>query len=95
MRPRVVVIDECQELFVSGVGEEAAELVEKIVAKARKYGVTLIFATPSRRRTACRARSRRFCRTGRASRSETTRATTRSWAPASTAPESARPRCAR
>jgi S-DNA-T family DNA segregation ATPase FtsK/SpoIIIE len=46
MRPRVVVIDECQELFVSDAGEEAAELVEKIVAKARKYGVTLIFATP-------------------------------------------------
>lgn len=46
MRPRVVVIDECQELFVSAVGEEAAELVEKIVAKARKYGVTLFFATP-------------------------------------------------
>ena len=46
MRPRVVVIDECQELFVSDVGEQAAELVEKIVAKARKYGVTLIFATP-------------------------------------------------
>ncbi len=46
MRPRVVVIDECQELFISDVGEEAAELVEKIVAKARKYGVTLVFATP-------------------------------------------------
>ncbi|WP_225438090.1 FtsK/SpoIIIE domain-containing protein [Candidatus Frankia nodulisporulans] len=46
MRPRIVVIDECQELFVSDVGDEAAELVEKIVAKARKYGVTLIFATP-------------------------------------------------
>jgi S-DNA-T family DNA segregation ATPase FtsK/SpoIIIE len=46
MRPRVVVIDECQELFVSDIGDEAAELVEKIVAKARKYGVTLIFATP-------------------------------------------------
>ncbi|GAA0905744.1 zonular occludens toxin domain-containing protein [Pseudonocardia zijingensis] len=46
MRPRVVVIDECQELFVSDIGEEAAELVEKIVAKARKYGVTMIFATP-------------------------------------------------
>ncbi len=46
MRPRVVVIDECQELFVSAHGEEAAELVEKIVAKARKYGVTLVFATP-------------------------------------------------
>jgi S-DNA-T family DNA segregation ATPase FtsK/SpoIIIE len=46
MRPRVVVIDECQELFVSEVGDEAAELVEKIVAKARKYGVTLVFATP-------------------------------------------------
>lgn len=46
MRPRVVVIDECQELFLSDCGEEAAELVEKIVAKARKYGVTLVFATP-------------------------------------------------
>jgi S-DNA-T family DNA segregation ATPase FtsK/SpoIIIE len=46
MRPRVVVIDECQELFMSDIGKEAAELVEKIVAKARKYGVTMIFATP-------------------------------------------------
>jgi S-DNA-T family DNA segregation ATPase FtsK/SpoIIIE len=46
MRPRVVVIDECQELFISPDGDEAAELVEKIVHKARKYGVTLIFATP-------------------------------------------------
>ncbi|WP_226353055.1 cell division protein FtsK [Pseudonocardia sp. ICBG601] len=46
MRPRVVVIDECQELFVSDVGDEAAELVAKIVAKARKYGVTFLFATP-------------------------------------------------
>jgi DNA segregation ATPase FtsK/SpoIIIE, S-DNA-T family len=46
MRPRVVVIDECQELFVSECGEEAEELVSKIVAKARKYGVTLVFATP-------------------------------------------------
>ncbi|MFC4943225.1 FtsK/SpoIIIE domain-containing protein [Pseudonocardia sp. GCM10023141] len=46
MRPRVVVIDECQELFVSAVGDEAAELVEKMVAKARKYGVHMIFATP-------------------------------------------------
>ncbi|MGD9530618.1 MAG: FtsK/SpoIIIE domain-containing protein [Dehalococcoidia bacterium] len=46
MRPRVVVIDECQELFVSAIGEEAAELVEKIIAKARKYGVHLVFATP-------------------------------------------------
>ncbi|WP_226363366.1 FtsK/SpoIIIE domain-containing protein [Pseudonocardia sp. ICBG1142] len=46
MRPRVVVIDECQELFVSDVGAEAAELVSKIVAKARKYGITLLFATP-------------------------------------------------
>ncbi len=46
MRPRVVVIDECQELFVSPIGAEAAELVAKIVAKARKYGVTFLFATP-------------------------------------------------
>ncbi|WP_226360914.1 cell division protein FtsK [Pseudonocardia sp. ICBG1142] len=46
MRPRVVVLDECQELFVSPCGAEAAELVSKMVAKARKYGVTLLFATP-------------------------------------------------
>ncbi|MBN9758482.1 hypothetical protein DMP14_24215 [Pseudonocardia sp. Ae707_Ps2] len=46
MRPRVVVIDECQELFLSDIGEQAAELVTKIVAKGRKYGVTLLFATP-------------------------------------------------
>lgn len=46
MRPRVVVIDECQELFVSDIGEEAVELVEKIIAKARKYGVSFVFATP-------------------------------------------------
>ncbi|WP_226361041.1 cell division protein FtsK [Pseudonocardia sp. ICBG1142] len=46
MRPRVVVIDECQELFVSPVGSEAAKLVAKIVAKGRKYGVTFLFATP-------------------------------------------------
>ncbi|OLM08290.1 FtsK/SpoIIIE domain-containing protein [Pseudonocardia sp. Ae505_Ps2] len=47
MRPRVVVIDECQELFLSPAGEQAAELVTKIVAKGRKYGVTLLFATPA------------------------------------------------
>ncbi|MFE7927801.1 zonular occludens toxin domain-containing protein [Streptomyces sp. NPDC057456] len=48
MRPRVVVFDECQELFLhKGYGKEAAELAEKVIKKARKCGITLIFVTPS------------------------------------------------
>jgi S-DNA-T family DNA segregation ATPase FtsK/SpoIIIE len=48
MRPRVVVFDECQELFLHKVyGKEAAELAEKVIKKARKCGITLIFVTPS------------------------------------------------
>lgn len=48
MRPKVVVFDECQELFLSKLyGKEAAELAEKVIKKARKCGITLIFVTPS------------------------------------------------
>jgi S-DNA-T family DNA segregation ATPase FtsK/SpoIIIE len=48
MRPKVVVFDECQELFLhKGYGKEAAELAEKVIKKARKCGITLIFVTPS------------------------------------------------
>nr|WP_233147876.1 hypothetical protein [Pseudonocardia sp. Ae717_Ps2] len=66
MRPRVVVIDECQELFLSDIGEQAAELVTKIVAKGRKYGVTLLFATPvpsaeSLPRAVAKVQSNRAC----------------------------------
>ncbi|MEV8546249.1 zonular occludens toxin domain-containing protein [Streptomyces sp. NPDC051572] len=48
MRPKVVVFDECQELFMHKLyGKEAGELAEKVIKKARKVGITLIFVTPS------------------------------------------------
>lgn len=48
MRPRVVVFDECHELFEHKTyGPEAAELAVKVLKKARKVGITLLFATVS------------------------------------------------
>ncbi|MGD6749149.1 zonular occludens toxin domain-containing protein [Streptomyces sp. BH105] len=48
MRPRVVVFDECHELFMhKAYGEEAAELAIKVMKKVRKVGITLIWATVS------------------------------------------------
>ncbi|MFC9637152.1 zonular occludens toxin domain-containing protein [Streptomyces mirabilis] len=48
MRPKVVIFDECQELFANKLyGKEAAEHAEKVLKKARKVGITLIFVTPS------------------------------------------------
>jgi S-DNA-T family DNA segregation ATPase FtsK/SpoIIIE len=48
MRPRVVVFDECQELFRHPEhGAEAKELAIKVMMKARKCGITLIFVTPA------------------------------------------------
>lgn len=48
MRPRLVIFDECQELFMHKLyGKEAAEHAEKVLKKARKVGITLIFVTPS------------------------------------------------
>ncbi|MFF3876012.1 FtsK/SpoIIIE domain-containing protein [Streptomyces sp. NPDC001978] len=48
MRPKVVVFDECHELFMSKKhGKEAGELAEKVLKKARKCGITLIFVTVS------------------------------------------------
>lgn len=47
LRPRVMVIDECQALFMhEKYGEEAADLVTKVTFAGRKYAVTLMFATP-------------------------------------------------
>ncbi|MEU6725435.1 hypothetical protein ABZ917_17145 [Nonomuraea wenchangensis] len=47
LRPRIVVIDECQALFLhEELGEEAEDLCVKLMGAARKYAVTLIFATP-------------------------------------------------
>ncbi|WP_329276992.1 zonular occludens toxin domain-containing protein [Streptomyces sp. NBC_01451] len=48
MRPRVVVFDECHELFMSkDYGKEAAELAIRVMKKARKVGITLIWVTVS------------------------------------------------
>jgi S-DNA-T family DNA segregation ATPase FtsK/SpoIIIE len=48
MRPKVVVFDECHELFEhKKYGAEAAELAVKVLKKARKVGITLIFVTVS------------------------------------------------
>jgi DNA segregation ATPase FtsK/SpoIIIE, S-DNA-T family len=46
LRPRVMVVDECQNLFLSEFGEEAAETAVKLKTTARKYAITLIWATP-------------------------------------------------
>jgi S-DNA-T family DNA segregation ATPase FtsK/SpoIIIE len=48
MRPRVVVFDECHGLFMSKeYGKEAAELAIRVMKKARKVGITLIWVTVS------------------------------------------------
>lgn len=50
LRPRVMVVDECQSFFMQSDGaasKEAAELTKKLVDTARKYAITLVFATPT------------------------------------------------
>ncbi|MES9523131.1 zonular occludens toxin domain-containing protein [Streptomyces capoamus] len=48
MRPRVVVFDECHELFMDkDYGKEAGELAIRVMKKARKVGITLIWVTVS------------------------------------------------
>ncbi|MEU0253300.1 zonular occludens toxin domain-containing protein [Streptomyces sp. NPDC006184] len=48
MRPRVVVFDECHELFMhKEYGKEAGELAIRVMKKARKVGITLIWVTVS------------------------------------------------
>lgn len=46
LRPRVMVIDECQNLFMSEHGKDAEVIVKQLVTTARKYATTLIFVTP-------------------------------------------------
>jgi DNA segregation ATPase FtsK/SpoIIIE, S-DNA-T family len=46
LRPRVVVIDECQNLFMGEHGKAALETAVKVMSAARKYAVTLMFLTP-------------------------------------------------
>ncbi|WP_216209149.1 zonular occludens toxin domain-containing protein [Amycolatopsis aidingensis] len=46
LRPRVVVIDECQNLFLGQHGRTAIEVASKLMSTARKYAITLMFLTP-------------------------------------------------
>ncbi len=47
LRPRIIVIDECQALFMHDeYKEEAISLAVRLINAARKYGLTLILATP-------------------------------------------------
>jgi DNA segregation ATPase FtsK/SpoIIIE, S-DNA-T family len=46
LRPRIVVIDECQNLFLSENGKDAIEAAVKVLSTARKYAVTMLFLTP-------------------------------------------------
>lgn len=47
LRPRIVVMDECQALFMHEVlGRSALETCVKLQNAARKYAITLIYATP-------------------------------------------------
>lgn len=50
LRPRLVVIDECQSFFRQDKPEDRRELVNLVVrffSAARKYGIVLAFATPT------------------------------------------------
>ncbi|MEV8043550.1 FtsK/SpoIIIE domain-containing protein [Streptomyces griseoluteus] len=48
MRPKIVVFDECHELFMhKEYGKEAAELAIKVMKKARKVAITLVWVTVS------------------------------------------------
>lgn len=46
LRPRIMVIDECQNLFLGKHGKNAIEVASKLMSTARKYAITLIFLTP-------------------------------------------------
>lgn len=46
LRPRVMVIDECQNLFLGEHGKPAIEVASKLMSTARKYAITLMFLTP-------------------------------------------------
>ncbi|MFJ9427585.1 cell division protein FtsK [Streptomyces sp. NPDC101249] len=48
MRPKIVVFDEVHELFMHReYGKEAGELAIKVIKKARKCGITMVFTTVS------------------------------------------------
>lgn len=46
LRPRILVIDECQALFMGKQGSTAIEIAAKLISASRKYAITLMFLTP-------------------------------------------------
>ncbi len=46
LRPRIMVIDECQNLVIGEHGKAAIEVATKLMSTARKYAITLFFLTP-------------------------------------------------
>lgn len=44
LRPRIMVVDECQAFFIHS---EAAQLTKQLIDAARKYAITLVFSTPT------------------------------------------------
>lgn len=47
LRPHVIVVDECQSLFMDDkYGELAQDTVFQLISKSRKYATTLVFLTP-------------------------------------------------
>jgi S-DNA-T family DNA segregation ATPase FtsK/SpoIIIE len=46
LRPRILVVDECQNLFMGKHGRDAIETAAKLMSTARKYAITLVFLTP-------------------------------------------------
>lgn len=46
LRPRIMVIDECQNLFIGKHSTAAFEAATKLMSTARKYAITLMFLTP-------------------------------------------------
>ncbi|MCT2587783.1 zonular occludens toxin domain-containing protein [Actinophytocola gossypii] len=53
LRPRIMVVDECQNLFMSEHGRDAIETAVKLISTARKYAITLMFLTPEPSKDAC------------------------------------------
>ena len=53
LRPRVVVIDECQNLFLSKYGATAIKIALQLLTTSRKYAITLIFLTPEPTNNSC------------------------------------------
>ncbi|HEY0691803.1 MAG TPA: hypothetical protein VGD71_22510 [Kribbella sp.] len=89
LHPMVVLFDEAHELFEHGdCGAEAGPLAIRVVKKARKCGITLLFATQSPTATSIPKDLTRNCSNGIAP-SPTTSPTTAYSAPANTAPASA------